>query len=139
MPENNTTQKSSSIVITLCVLIIVGNVFLILKGLVSYYVLDGSNDARSIGGLIFINSIYLLEFISCFGSIIGAALMLSGKRSGLRIYIISSVLYIIVTSVFAVFCLLIIIGIPLMFLQLIYLIPSIIFLVLMINQQKHLS
>lgn len=138
MIEQNDIKQGSSTLITLCILTLIGSVFILLKGLITYFILADSNSTRSESGIAFINMIYFLEFISCIGSIVGAILMLSRNKVGLLVYQISSVLYIALTAAFAIFCFFSIIGIPVGILQFFYLAPSILFLVLYINQAKHL-
>lgn len=139
MIELNENKQGSSTLITLCILTIVGSVFILLKGLITYFILADSNSTRTESGIAFINMVYFLEFISCIGSIFGAILMLSRNKLGLLVYQISSFLYIGLTAVFAIFCFFSIIGIPVGILQFFYLVPSILFLVLYINQAKHLA
>ena len=139
MIDQNATKQRSSTLLALCILTIIGSVLIILKGLFAYFILEASNDKMSSEGIAFINVIYLIEFLSCIGAIVGASIMLSGKKVGLLVYQISSILYIALTVVFAFFCILSIIGILIGLLQIVYLIPSIVFFVLYINQEKHLS
>jgi hypothetical protein len=140
MIEYNTTKQSSPTLIVLCILTIIGNFLIILKGLLGYYILEGSNGDRSSGVIAFINVIYLLEFLSCIGAIVGAILMMSRKKVGLLVYQISSILYIILTAAFAFFCFLIIyIGTLIGLLQIFFLIISILFLVLYKKHEKYLS
>ena len=135
---NNQKQKSSTLPV-LCILTLLGNFFVILKGLISYSTLLGSNDTRSNLGIVLINVVYILEFLSCIGSTVGAIGMLMGKRNALMIYLISCGLYILVTILFAGFCFISIIGIPVGLLQFLYIIPSVLFFVLYINQGKYLK
>ena len=139
MNEQNEQKQTSSTLVVLCVLTLLGSVFILLKGLIGYFILADSNATRSEGGILFINLVYFIEFLSCIGAIAGAIIMLIGKKIGLVIYAISSILYILLTVAFAVFCFFSIIGIPVGLLQLLYLIPSILFLILYINQAKYLS
>lgn len=138
MHQQPPQKQSSSTLLVLCILTLLGSVFIFLKGLISYSTLLGSNDTRSDFGIVLIDVVYILEFLSCLGSIAGAIIMLAGKRTGLLIYLISCGLYIIVTTVFAVFCFVSIIGIPVGLLQFLYIIPSILFFVLYLNQGKYL-
>ncbi|MDP5011252.1 MAG: hypothetical protein NWQ47_08505, partial [Crocinitomicaceae bacterium] len=105
---------------------------------ISYFILEDSNATRSEEGVLFINLVYLIEFLSCIGAIAGAIIMLIGKKIGLVIYVISSILYILLTAAFAVFCFFSLIGIPVGLLQFLYLLPSILFLILYINQAEYL-
>jgi hypothetical protein len=138
MNQHPPQKQSSSTLLVLCVLTLIGSFFIILKSLISYSILLDSNDTRSDFGIVLINVVYILEFLSCLGSIAGAIIMLTGKKNGLFIYLISSGLYILVTMVFTVFCFFSLIGIPVGLLQFIYIIPSIIFFVLYLNQGKNL-
>lgn len=139
MIDQQTTRQRSSTLTILCILTIVGSVFIILKGLISYYALELSNDTRSSGTIAMINAVYLLELLSCIGTIIGAGIMLGGKKIGLTIYYVSAILYIVMTIAFSILCVLSIIGIVVGILQFFYLIPSVLFLVLYNIQRKHLS
>lgn len=132
-------KKTSSTLVLLCILTLLGSVFILLKGLIGYFILADSNATRSEGGILFINVVYFIEFLTCIGAIVGAIIMLIGKKIGLVIYAISSILYILLTVAFAVFCFFSIIGIPVGLLQLLYLIPSILFLILYITRAKYLS
>lgn len=138
MPLRSSNKSPSPMLIVLCVLTILGNIFIILKGLFSYYFLYNSHDTRGKWAVIAIDLFYLVEFLTCVGSIWGAGLMLFGKRSGLVLYQISAMVYIAITIVLTFFSFISIAGIPLGFLQIVYLIPSFIFLVLYRNQAKQL-
>jgi hypothetical protein len=139
MSEQIEQRQTSSTLVLLCILTLLGSVFILLKGLIGYFILADSNDTRSEGGILFINLVYFVEFLTCIGAIVGAIIMLVGKKIGLVIYAISSVLYILLTVAFAVFCFFSLIGIPVGLLQLLYLIPSILFLILYITHAKYLS
>jgi hypothetical protein len=139
MNEQNEQKQTSSTLVLLCILTLLGSVFILLKGLIGYFILADSNDTRSEGGILFINLVYFIEFLTCIGAIVGAIIMLIGKKIGLVIYAISSILYILLTVAFAVFCFFSIIGIPVGLLQFLYLLPSILFLILYINQAKYLT
>lgn len=139
MNQYTEQKKPSSTLLVLCILTLVGSVFVLLKGFIGYAILLQSNDTRSESGILWINSVYIIEFVTCFGTIIGAILMLTGKKLGLLVYQISSIVYIVLTILFALFCFLTIIGILIGLLQFIYLAISILFLVLYSNQGKNLS
>jgi hypothetical protein len=138
MNQRIESKQTSSTLIVLCILTLVGSVFVLLKGFIGYAILVDSNDTRSESGILLINSVYVIEFLTCFGTIVGAILMLTGKKLGLLIYQISSIVYIVLTAVFALFCFFSIIGIPVGLLQFIYLAISILFLVLYSNEGKQL-
>jgi hypothetical protein len=92
MNEQNEQKQTSSTLVFLCVLTLLGSVFILLKGLIGYFILADSNATRSEGGILFINLVYFIEFLSCIGAIAGAIIMLIGKKIGLVIYAISSIL-----------------------------------------------
>lgn len=132
------TQRSNSL-IALCILTILGSLFFMLKGLFSYAFLASSNHDRSDVAIAFIDGVYLVELLSCIGSILSAIFMLKGKKSGLLLYQISSITYIILTFLFALFCFLSLVGIPVGLLQFLYIVPSILFLFLYSRNGKYLS
>ncbi|MCF8415970.1 MAG: hypothetical protein K9G40_06985 [Crocinitomicaceae bacterium] len=138
MSEQIEQKPTSSTLVVLCILTLFGSLFILLKGLISYFILEDSNATRSEEGVLFINLVYLIEFLSCIGAIAGAIIMLIGKKIGLVIYVISSILYILLTAAFSVFCFFSLIGIPVGLLQFLYLLPSILFLILYINQAEYL-
>lgn len=138
MNQQIESKQTSSTLLVLCILTLLGSVFILLKGFIGYAILLSSNDTRSESGILLINSVYVIEFVTCFGTIVGAILMLTGKKLGLLIYQISSIVYIVLTAVFALFCFFSIIGIPVGLLQFIYLAISIVFFVLYSNQGKNL-
>jgi hypothetical protein len=139
MNQQIESKQTSSTLLVLCILTLVGSVFVLLKGFIGYAILLDSNDTRSESGILLINSVYIIEFISCFGTIAGAILMLTGKKLGLVIYLIASIVYILLTFVFALFCFFSIVGILVGLLQFVYLAISIVFLVLYLTQGKNLS
>jgi hypothetical protein len=130
----NKQRHTSSTLLLLCILTLLGSVFILLKGMISFFILLDSNDTRSEGAILFINLVYVIEFLSCIGTFTGAILMLIGKKVGLLIYQFSSILYIMLTTSFAVFCFFSTIGIPVGLLQFLYLTPSILFLLLYSKQ-----
>lgn len=130
MIKKSVPKQRSVFLRVLCVLTILGNLLIVLKGLITYYVLYSTNDDRQEAAIVLINAFYFLELLTCVGSVSGAVLMIAGKKTGLITYLISSLAYIVMTAVFAVVCFFSIVGIPVAFLQIIYLIPSIIFFIL---------
>jgi hypothetical protein len=139
MIDENTPQKRSVTIQVLSILTIIGSVLIILKGMISYSFLVDSNDTRSPEMITAINVVYFVEFLTCIGAIVGSIFMMNGKKVGLLIYVISSVLYIIMTIAFAFLCFLSVIGIIVGLLQIVYLIPSVLFLILYLSFNKHLS
>lgn len=139
MNQQIESKQTSSSLLVLCILTLFGSVFILLKGFIGYAILISSNDTRSESGILFIDTVYIAEFLTCIGSIVGAILMLIGKKLGLLVYQISAIVYLVLTTLFALFCFFSIIGIPVGLLQFFYLAPSIVFLVLYTNQGKYLS
>jgi hypothetical protein len=139
MNQYTEQKKTSSTLLVLCILTLLGSVFVLLKGFIAYAILLSSNNTRSESGILFINTLYCIEFLTCIGTIVGAILMLTGKKLGLLVYQISSIVYMVLTALFALFCLFSIIGILIGLLQFIYLAISIVFFVLYSNQRKNLS
>lgn len=136
----STAHKPRSFVLSvLCVLTLIGNLLIILKGLFTYYALYSTNAGRNAVAIELINVFYFLELLTCAGSVMGAVFMLKGKKMGLHMYQFSSLVYMVITFVFAVICFFSIVGIPVGFLQIIYLIPSILFYVLYLVYGKDLS
>jgi hypothetical protein len=139
MNQYTEQKKTSSTLLVLCILTLLGSVFVLLKGFIAYAILLSSNNTRSESGILFINTLYCIEFLTCIGTIVGAILMLTGKKLGLLVYQISSIVYMVLTALFALFCFFSIIGILIGLLQFIYLAISIVFFVLYSNQRKNLS
>jgi len=85
---NPEKPSSSALLITLCVLTLIGLVFTILRAFLYLAIASGASlDAMTIRG-----ALYLLTSI---GTISGAVLMLSKKMVGLRIYTISQAIYLL--------------------------------------------
>ncbi len=134
----NEKKRNSSTLILLCILTILGNAFLILKGIISFLILLNSNDTRSHETITNINFVFFIEFITYIGSIAGAIIMLNGKRVGHLIYQISAIVYLISTAIYAILCFLSIIGIVVGLLQLVYMGICLLFMILFLNQKKNM-
>ena len=132
-------KRNSTTLTTLCVLSILGNAFLILKGIISLLILIDSNDTRSEETIFYINLAFFIEFLTCFGSVAGAILMLMGKKVGLIIQLVSGITYLIITAIYAFFCFILIIGIIVGLFQLVYMGITVLFLILFLGEKKHLS
>lgn len=132
-------KRNSTTLTTLCVLSIIGNAFLILKGIISLLIMIDSNDTRSEETIFYINLAFFIEFLTCFGSIVGAILMLMGKKVGLIIQLVSGITYLIITVIYAFFCFILIIGIIVGLFQLVYMGLTVLFLILFLSQKKNLS
>jgi hypothetical protein len=132
-------KERSFALTTLCILTITGCFLILLKGMITYAFMAGSYNGRLDFVVVFIDVVYALEFLSCIGGIVGAIYMLKGQKIGLRIYRISSILYISVTAVYAIGCVLTIVGIFIGLFQIIYLLVSIVFLVLYMRYEDNLT
>jgi hypothetical protein len=135
----NEKKGNSSTLILLCILTILGNAFLILKGIISFLILLNSNDTRSHETITNINLVFFIEFITYIGSITGAIIMLNGKRVGHLIYQISGLVYLISTALYAIFCFLLIIVIVVGLLQLVYMGICLLFMILFFFQKNNLQ
>jgi hypothetical protein len=135
----NEKKGNSSTLILLCILTILGNAFLILKGIISFLILLNSNDTRSHETITNINLVFFIEFITYIVSITGAIIMLNGKRVGHLIYQISGLVYLISTALYAILCFLSIIGIVVGLLQLVYMGICLLFMILFFFQKKNLQ
>lgn len=139
MPLQHEKKRNSTTLTTLCVLSILGNAFLILKGIISLLIMIDSNDTRSEETIFYINLAFFIEFLTYFGSVAGAILMLMGKKVGLIIQLVSGITYLIITAIYAFFCFISIIGIIVGLFQLVYMGITVLFLILFLSQKKHLS
>ncbi|MCR9173963.1 MAG: hypothetical protein NXI10_15775 [bacterium] len=82
-PASN--QPIPSTLIALCILTMIGSVFILLKDYITFQYLEGEDDLLLI---------YAAEFLGCIASITAAILMLVKKLIGFYIYIASNVIYI---------------------------------------------
>lgn len=133
------TNKLSTTLLVLGILTVIGNFFLLFKGMISYAVLVATNDNRTEDAIVAIDLLYLVEFLTCIGAMVGVIFMLNRKKIGLLIYGISNGLYIVLTIAFAIFCMFTIIGIPVSVLQFFYVIPAMVFLLLFLINIRQLS
>lgn len=94
--------NTPSVITALCILTFIGSAFIIIKDLFLLYYYGKTGEIPGIAPLqldeihTFLDSvplIYLLEIVTCIGTVIGAALMLNLKKLGFTIYWVSTVLY----------------------------------------------
>jgi hypothetical protein len=85
--------------LALCILTIVGSVLILLKDMYTYFFYAAINDISK-GGIQEYNSqlnwipiVYLIEILSCLGTITAAIFMILRKKIGFIIYVVSTVLY----------------------------------------------
>jgi hypothetical protein len=91
MIEQLVPKRRSVSLIVLCTLTMLGNALLILKELVTYYWLDSTSDDRRPDAILLIDVFFLVELLTCLGSMVGAMIMLTGKITGLVVYQVSSI------------------------------------------------
>lgn len=84
----------------LCVLTIVGNVLLIIVNLFKAGMIyaGGRNGSVGADAVVPLNSLVLVVILTCVGAMLGAALMLRGRRLGYRIYAASTIVHLIATA-----------------------------------------
>lgn len=92
-------EKAPVLFTVMCVLTILGNLLLLVVNLFKVAMLDTGIQNGSVGaeGSYYLSLLLQLILLSCVGAIIGAALMLAGKRLGYWIYAISIGLHIVLT------------------------------------------
>ncbi|GAB5418821.1 MAG: hypothetical protein Crog4KO_01990 [Crocinitomicaceae bacterium] len=78
------TTKLPSSLLALCILTFVGCAFILVKDLITFQFFEGDPD---------LPLVYILEVLSCFGSIAGAILMMRLKVVGFYIYLVSNIVY----------------------------------------------
>ena len=120
-------QQQSSTIKVLSILIIIGNVLIMLKDLLSYSSVEEMADGPIPN---FINALYLIEFITCLGAIVAAILMLENKTLGFHLYLVFTLIYLLTVLVSAISLMLTVLFILIAIFQVVYLIPPIIFLIL---------
>ena len=64
MIEKSVSKQRSVFLRVLCVLTILGNLLIVLKGLITYYVLYSTNDDRQEAAIVLINAFYFLELLT---------------------------------------------------------------------------
>ncbi|MEZ4808677.1 MAG: hypothetical protein R2815_14535 [Flavobacteriales bacterium] len=96
MPEYASTPRSVGFTV-MCVLTLVGNVLLLLTNLVKVGLLETGIRQGGVGGeaSVYLSLLLQLVLLSCVGALLGAGLMLAGKRPGYAIYAVSNVLHIL--------------------------------------------
>ncbi len=93
------TQKAPRLFKPLCVLTILGNMLLIIINLFKAGMLwVGSEDGRvGQGAVVPLNTLMVVVILTCVGAVLGAALMLGGRRLGLHIYTVSNIVHVLAT------------------------------------------
>ena len=128
-------KKLPTSLIILFILTLLGNLWILIKSLVFFLNIEVENEHAQL----VIEFIYILKFTACFGTILGASLMLFQKMKGYYLYLFSNILYILLVIVFVFFSFLIpyifIVG----FLHIFYVLPPILFIILYSVNIKHLN
>jgi hypothetical protein len=83
----------------LCVLTIAGNALLIIVNLFKAGMLwvGGANGSLGAKAIVPLNTLLWAVILTCAGAALGAALMLGGRRLGLRIYTASNIVHLLAT------------------------------------------
>ncbi len=99
-PLNPSDRRVSRLFPVLCVLTILGNFLLIIVNLFKAGMIQAGGRSGGVGApaVVPLNSLVLVVILTCVGAMLGAALMLGGKRLGYRIYAASNVLHLIATA-----------------------------------------
>ena len=133
--ESNVNKKGAPPgLLVLCILTILGSVFIVVRSIVTYSLWDLENkDVQHL-----ITVLFCIKWTSCVGSSVAAILMMQLKDSGYKLYLFSSILYafgILVLVALVVF--IPVIGLFGIF-QLLFLIPTIAFIVFYSMNRKYL-
>lgn len=94
------TRKAPRLFAFLCVVIILGNVLLIIVNLFKAGAIYAGGRSGGVGApaVVPLNSVVLVVILTCMGAMLGAALMLMGRRLGYRIYAASNIVHLIATA-----------------------------------------
>lgn len=92
-----TARKAPRLFKAICVLIILGNVLLIVVNLfkAGMLLMGSANGSVGQSAILPLNALLLVVILSCVGAIVGAALMLGGRRLGFRIYAVSNIVHLL--------------------------------------------
>jgi hypothetical protein len=93
-------QTTPRLFTVLCVLTILGNLFLIVVNLFKAGMLYAGieNGGVGTGAIVPLKMLLLAVILSCAGAALGAAFMLLGKRLGFRIYAASNIVHLLATA-----------------------------------------
>lgn len=93
------TPKAPRLFTLLCVLTILGNIFLIVVNLFKAGMLYTGIESGGVGtgAVVPLQILMLAVILSCAGAAIGAAFMLLGRRLGFRIYAASNIVHLLAT------------------------------------------
>jgi len=94
------TRKAPRLFQVLCVLTILGNFLLIIVNLFKAGMIYAGGRSGGVGAhaVAPLNSLVLVVILTCVGAMLGAALMLVGRRLGFRIYAASNIVHLIATG-----------------------------------------
>jgi hypothetical protein len=99
-PLDPSVRRAPRLFPVLCVLTILGNVLLIIVNLLKAGAIYAGGRNGSVGAhaVVPLNSVVLVVILTCVGAMLGAALMLLGRRLGFRIYAASNIVHLIATA-----------------------------------------
>ena len=94
------TRKAPRLFHILCVLTILGNGMLIIVNLFKAGAIHAGGRSGGVGAhaVAPLNSLVLVVILTCVGAMLGAALMLGGRRLGFRIYAVSNIMHLVATA-----------------------------------------
>ncbi len=94
------TRKAPRLFHILCVLTILGNGLLIIVNLFKAGAIHAGGRSGGVGAhaVAPLNSLVLVVILTCVGAMLGAALMLGGRRLGFRIYAVSNIVHLVATA-----------------------------------------
>ncbi|HOZ39448.1 MAG TPA: hypothetical protein PLL25_01485 [Flavobacteriales bacterium] len=94
------TRKAPRLFHVLCVLTILGNGLLIIVNLFKAGAIHagGRSGGMGVHAVAPLNSLVLVVILTCVGAMLGAALMLGGRRLGFRIYAVSNIMHLVATA-----------------------------------------
>ena len=94
------TRKAPRMFPFLCVLTILGNILLIIVNLFKAGAIYAGGRSGGVGAhaVVPLNSVVLVVILTCVGAMLGAALMLMGRRLGFRIYAASNIVHLVATA-----------------------------------------
>jgi len=99
-PLNPSDRRVPRLFPVLCVLTILGNFLLIIVNLFKAGMIYAGGRSGGVGAhaVVPLNSLVLVVILTCMGAMLGAALMLGGRRLGFRIYAASNIVHLIATA-----------------------------------------
>lgn len=97
---NTLKEKAPRTFTVMCVLTILGNLFLIAANLLKVGLIETGIRQGGIGteASFYLPLLFQLILLTCLGALLGASMMLLGKRLGFNIYAASMILHLLLTA-----------------------------------------